>query len=159
MTAVTEPTPFDAIPSEVSARINLSEGDCWLWTGSRDVTGYGQLTNGAYSTRQAHRIVWQILVGPIASGMELDHLCHTRECVNPDHLREVTHKQNLENRRGARRTNPTGARGVHRRPSGRFSARARHHGVDYTAGTFATVEEAAEAAARLRARLFTPAPT
>lgn len=43
----------------------------------------------------AHRFSYEILVGPIPEGMELDHLCKNRRCVNPAHLEPVTHHENL----------------------------------------------------------------
>lgn len=48
--------------------------------------------------RVAHRVVWEILVGPIPEGLDLDHLCRNRKCVNPDHLEPTTRQVNL--RRG-----------------------------------------------------------
>jgi hypothetical protein len=67
-------------------------GDCWEWTGSLN-KGYGQ-----WSARMAHRLVWEVLVGPIPDGLTLDHLCRNSRCVNPDHLEPVTQAEN--NRRG-----------------------------------------------------------
>jgi len=70
--------------------------DCWLWAGARFSNGYGQ----AWSRQlrrpiQAHRLVWQELVGPIPAGLQLDHLCRVRACVNPSHLRVVTSRENI----------------------------------------------------------------
>lgn len=56
--------------------------------------------------RRAHRVVYESLVGPIPAGLELDHTCRVRRCVNPDHLEPVTH---AENQRRSRR-HPMGAR-------------------------------------------------
>ena len=63
---------------------------CWIWPYHVTDEGYGKASNGL----PAHREVWKILVGPITDGMELDHLCQVRSCVNPDHLEEVTSEQN-----------------------------------------------------------------
>ena len=66
---------------------------CWLWTRTTCRNGYGQLTvNWRY--RSAHRVSYEVLVGAIPKGLQLDHLCNTKCCVNPDHLEPVT---NLEN--------------------------------------------------------------
>lgn len=72
------------------------DGSCWLWDGSYYSHGYGQ----AWSRRlqrstQAHRLVYESLVGPIPKGMQLDHLCRVRGCVNPAHLRVVTARENV----------------------------------------------------------------
>lgn len=70
---------------------------CWQWTGSIKTNGYGQ-----YELRgetQAHRISYKLFHGWIPKGLDLDHLCRNRRCINPDHLEPVTRKINA--RRGA----------------------------------------------------------
>lgn len=69
-------------------------GFCWLWTGGLNNCGYGQVTFKG-RTHSAHRAVWYLLIGPIAKGLQLDHLCHVRNCVNPDHLEPVTKSENM----------------------------------------------------------------
>ena len=64
--------------------------DCWMWAGIFDRDGYGR-----YSGQPAHRVVYEGLVAPIPVGMELDHLCRTRACVNPAHLEVVVHRVNV----------------------------------------------------------------
>lgn len=76
-------------------------GDCWIWNGFR-FQGYGRLTYRGFKTRKAHRIVYQLLLGPIPDGLEIDHLCVNPPCVNPNHLEPVTRAENL------RRTHITG---------------------------------------------------
>lgn len=69
---------------------------CWLWTGTpRKGSGYGQLHAGVVGTVGAHRAVWETFVEPLDRGLELDHLCRNRACVNPDHLEPVTHRVNM----------------------------------------------------------------
>jgi hypothetical protein len=72
----------------------LPTGFCWLWQGSVTTRGYGQC---GYKKRvlKAHRLIYEILVGPIPKGLELDHLCRIKRCVNPDHLEPVTKRENL----------------------------------------------------------------
>lgn len=71
-------------------------GFCWTWTGNLNDAGYGRF--GADGRLYlAHRYAYGLLVGPIPDGTELDHLCRTRRCVNPDHLDPVT--QVVNNRR------------------------------------------------------------
>lgn len=72
--------------------------DCWLWLGKPANTGYGQIGFGKRServTRNAHRVVYELLVGEVPEGKQLDHLCRNRMCVNPAHLEPVTQKENL----------------------------------------------------------------
>jgi hypothetical protein len=69
-------------------------GDCWLWTGAHVSSGYGNLKVASVN-RPAHVWVWENLVGPVPDGLELDHLCRVRACVNPDHLEPVTRAVNL----------------------------------------------------------------
>lgn len=67
---------------------------CWIWLGSRHSAGYGVFrVNGRYE--RAHRIAYEIVIGPIPAGKVSDHLCRTRECVNPFHLEPVENKTNV----------------------------------------------------------------
>lgn len=74
---------------------------CWLWTGPLFKHGYGRLCcNKARGRRRgtefAHRIAYEALIGPVPPGLELDHFrCDRRSCVNPAHLRPVTHRENV----------------------------------------------------------------
>ncbi len=65
---------------------------CWLWTGSLSSDGYGQMVNPFHV---AHRLSYEMLVGPIPDGLQIDHLCRNRRCVNPTHLEPVTVRENL----------------------------------------------------------------
>lgn len=90
-------TPELETPGERLARfIALNDqAGCWRWDGSIDPNGYGRITVDG-STRYAHRIVYENHVGPIPQGLELDHLCRVRSCVNPAHLEPVTHQVNVD---------------------------------------------------------------
>jgi hypothetical protein len=70
-------------------------GPCWLWTGGLAEDGYG-LTTIDKKTRGAHCVLFEIVKGPIPEGLELDHLCRVRRCVNPDHCEPVTHAVNCQ---------------------------------------------------------------
>lgn len=81
------------LPTNIIAKIDAT-GPCWVWLGKPSNHGYGV---AYYKDRQqaAYRGVWQFLVGPIPKGLELDHLCRNRMCVNPDHLELVTRRVNM----------------------------------------------------------------
>lgn len=70
-------------------------GFCWLWAARKSDSGHGlfSLSNHGRTVR-AHRWAYESLVGPIPEGLDLDHLCRIRACVNPDHLEPVTRKEN-----------------------------------------------------------------
>ena len=69
--------------------------DCWLWTGHLNHGGYGQFSTGKARYFGAHRWSYEHFVGPVPAGLDLDHLCRVRHCVNPDHLEPVTRRENL----------------------------------------------------------------
>src|SRR6187399_3064668 len=67
---------------------------CWDWTASKQPPGYGQMWNGE-RVEQAHRISFRLHCGEIPDGLEIHHECRNRSCVNPVHLRAVTHQVNV----------------------------------------------------------------
>lgn len=71
------------------AKVEKSEG-CWTWAASCYSNGYGRFDYGL-----AHRIAYELVVGEIPEGLDLDHLCRNRRCVNPAHLEPVTRRENL----------------------------------------------------------------
>ncbi len=72
-------------------------GPCWVWTGPLDQEGYGNIRVGEIMDK-THRASYRCHKGEIPAGLDLDHLCRTRSCANPDHLDPVTHIENV--RRG-----------------------------------------------------------
>lgn len=72
---------------------DLNSG-CWLWAGSIFASGYGRLKR-AGRTALAHRAMYEFTIGPIPTGLVLDHKCRTPACVNPAHLRPVTNAVNV----------------------------------------------------------------
>ena len=79
------------------AKIVADPRGCWIWQATTNADGYGQFRVGDRMVK-AHRFAYELLVGPIPNGLELDHLCRVRNCVNPAHMEPVTHTENV--RRG-----------------------------------------------------------
>lgn len=72
---------------------------CWRWAGKVDPNGYANRMALEGKEVEAHRAFYEREHGQIPTGLELDHLCRVRACVNPAHLEPVTHAENM--RRGA----------------------------------------------------------
>lgn len=83
--------------------VEAQEDGCWAWRGDLQRNGYGSFTSRGTSYR-AHRFAYEMFVGAIPDGLQLDHLCRVRHCVNPEHLEPVTAR---ENARRAMRTHCT----------------------------------------------------
>lgn len=129
-------------------------GRCWKWTEALNDSGYGIIRIGKKSVR-AHRFAWELLVGVIPEGMQIDHRCRHRECVRPEHLRVVTNKQNQEHI-SKRKTNTSGYRGVtFDKRKNKWSVLVGHNGRNHFGGLFDDVHEAGAAAKALRNELFT----
>ena len=71
----------------------IPESTCWYWAGAL-VDGYGSLSVHGRMKR-AHRLYYELLIGKIPDGLELDHICRERSCVNPSHLEPVTSRENV----------------------------------------------------------------
>lgn len=73
---------------------------CFLWTAAIDEnTGYGKFWNPLKGCVEgAHVFAYERINGPVPTGLELDHLCATKICVNPNHLEAVTHTVNAQRR-------------------------------------------------------------
>lgn len=113
------------LPDRFWSKVERTES-CWLWTAAVDPMGYGRFYVSPGRTGLAHRVAYELVVGPIPSGLVLDHLCRTPACVNPAHLEPVTLAENL--RRGDRphagkTTCPLGHALDYRYPDGRRGCR------------------------------------
>lgn len=85
-----------------------SKNGCWVWTGSL-TKGYESFVfciNKKAKTFRAHRVSYSIFKSTDIHGLVIDHICRNRSCVNPDHLRAVSTRENvLENSEGVAATN------------------------------------------------------
>jgi hypothetical protein len=93
----------DCLPRGSSAvdrlmfRTALLPNGCWEWRGARNPKGYGNIRVESYGpARSVHRVAYTELVGPIAEGLEIDHLCRNRSCINPEHLEAVSRTVNVQ---------------------------------------------------------------
>jgi HNH endonuclease len=83
----------------------VTESGCWIWNGTVNFRGYPSgYFNG--KLRAAHRVSHELFNGPLIAGLEILHECDVKECVNPKHLRQGTHKENMQDavKRGRTRT-------------------------------------------------------
>lgn len=106
---------YEAVESRLARKIDTS-GDCWIWTAAVDPGGYGRVWHDG-NMRLAHRVTYEVFVGPIPDGLSLDHICHNadtscdggkgcphRLCVNPAHLEPVTQGDNARRGRTGQRS-------------------------------------------------------
>jgi hypothetical protein len=108
-----------------------------------------------HDNRSAHRISWELHNSQIPEGMEIDHICHNRGCVNPSHLRLASRAENNQNLSGVRKNNKSGYRGVSWHKGDRaWRARVQVNKVTYSLGCFPTAEEAAAVAQAKRREVF-----
>lgn len=117
-------------------------GDCWLWSAAT-TAGYGVFRlNGKNIV--AHRVSYMWENGPIPDGYEVDHMCFNRSCVNPAHLRLLSHLENGQNRTSANSNSKSGIRGVYW-AQGQWIARGMINRVTHEVGRFADIAEAERA--------------
>lgn len=76
------------------AKVSKQDNGCWIWTASKFQNGYGRFIVD-HSCIGAHRFSYEHFKSAIPSGLQIDHLCKTKSCVNPDHLEVVTLQENI----------------------------------------------------------------
>lgn len=96
-------------PAAKPTRMSLSDDDgnrlpaifvdtngCWIWTRSLNGGGYAMQSNKAFGEHSlVHRAIWEEFNGPMPEGLQSDHLCRVRSCVNPAHIEPVTNRVNI----------------------------------------------------------------
>jgi len=95
--------------------VSKAESGCWEWSGAKDPSGYGAFKDQHGKKINAHKWHYEHVHGPIVKGLQIDHLCRNRKCVNLDHLEVVTPRMNT--RRG---------------DAGKLRATHCRHGHEYT---------------------------
>lgn len=89
----------------ILSRYTEDSSGCWDWSGYRGVDGYGRCKAvGTSRTILAHRVFYERFVGAVPEGMDLDHLCRNRGCVNPQHLEPVSRALNVQRGKSAKLT-------------------------------------------------------
>ena len=135
-------------------QVDKSDG-CWIWTRNTDGKGYGQFYPTTKGVR-AHRFAYECANGPLPSDVLLDHICRNKVCVNPAHLRPVTHAENMQKLPMRAKDNSSGYRGVsYDERYGCWYVRVTVQGKTHWRGYFSTPEEAGEVAVALRHEVFT----
>lgn len=101
-----EPIPAEVPPIHLRrflSWVSVADSGCWLWTGTVMSSGYGGLSWFSRSAL-AHRIAYDLFVGPIPNGLTIDHRCRVKLCVNPEHLEPVTNAENVRRERAQRKS-------------------------------------------------------
>ncbi len=85
----------DVLLERFWSKVEVIGSGCWEWRGGLATNGYGRFNLGNGKSVPAHRITYNLLKGDIPEGLEPDHLCRNRKCVNPDHIEAVTRRENI----------------------------------------------------------------
>lgn len=85
--------PLPTLAERFAANHEPGEGGCWIWKNSPAGNGYGRISVNN-TLQYAHRVSYELHIGPIPDGLTIDHLCRVQMCVNPAHLEPVTLAEN-----------------------------------------------------------------
>lgn len=90
--------------------------ECWPWEGSIGSHGYGQIALRHALPALAHRVAYELYIGPIPAGLHVDHVaergCTVKHCVNPGHLEAITQQENNRRQAAAGRRDTESWRGI-----------------------------------------------
>ena len=141
-------------PVERFRRNVRPDGDCLIWTGYLNPSGYGQMSVDGRLV-SVHRFSYEQESGAIPAGMFIDHACGNRACCLPAHLRLATPEENTWNLPASGRSNATGFRGVYLdKRRGTYYAQVTKRGEVVTLGPYLSVVDADSAARAKRVELF-----
>jgi HNH endonuclease len=84
---------FAPLQERITAKLVIQPDGCVVWTGARNRKGYGLVWN-VFGSTYAHRAFYELMIGPIPPGMQIDHLCRNRACCNIEHMEVVTPREN-----------------------------------------------------------------
>lgn len=128
--------PTDVL-ARIKARCIIQANGCWIWQGAATSLGYGQITvgvrkDGTRRTVYVHKAAWEAIHGPVPKGRELDHFrCDTPACANPEHVRPVTHQENILRADGPTSTNKAKTHCIHDHPFDEANTYVRRDGSRY----------------------------
>lgn len=94
---------IESLPVNMRSKISVTPDGCWQWTAALNSKGYGSFNIDKVG-KSTHRVVYELLVGPIPDGLQLDHLCRNKRCCNPAHLDPVTAAENARRRPDVHKT-------------------------------------------------------
>ena len=148
-----EPLKYNT-PEEAFAARTEWQGDCLIWTGSVNNSGYGSLLVSD-KVIGAHVYSWQQKFGEIPDGLDIDHcVCYDKRCCNPEHLRVATRAQNATNINGTSKHNKLGEVNIYLYKTGEYAVQITKNSVRHWFGLHKTLEEAKTVRDKAREELF-----
>lgn len=109
---LTSTSVFNSLPERFKVKIRREKSGCWIWTAAvhthvkhkQYAYGYYCPTGRPESNMPAHRFAYEFVFGPLLiDALDVDHICQNKLCVNPLHLRAITHQDNCRLRRKRQR--------------------------------------------------------